>query len=146
MERQRGLWRPLLARNRKQVSPDRGEAGGHRSRPAELSLPPENAQEDFLVLSGRCRLLANEQERPLKAWDFVHCPPGVSHVFVGDGEGPCVLLMIGHRPAEHELYYPASELARKHGAETAEPTADPRIAYRDVKPGEPIESPEWPRS
>jgi uncharacterized cupin superfamily protein len=105
----------------------------------------ENAQEDFLVLSGRCRLLVNEEERELKAWDFVHCPPGVSHVFVGDGDDPCVLLMIGHRPDEHELYYPASELARKYGAETTEPTADPRIAYRDVKRGEPIDSPEWPR-
>lgn len=105
----------------------------------------ENAQEDFLVLSGRCRLLVNEQERALKAWDFVHCPPGVSHVFVGDGDGPCVLLMIGHRPADHELYYPASELARQHGAETAEPTADPRIAYRDVTRSEPIDAPEWPR-
>ena len=31
----------------------------------------ENAQEDFLVLAGRCRLLANEEERELKAWDFV---------------------------------------------------------------------------
>jgi len=105
----------------------------------------ENAQEDFLVLSGQCRLLVNEEERELKAWDFVHCPPGVSHVFVGDGDGPCVLLAIGHRPAEHELYYPASELARKYGAETAEPTADPRIAYRDVKRGEPIDAPKWPK-
>ena len=105
----------------------------------------ENAQEDFLVLSGQCRLLVNEEEHLLEAWDFVHCPPGVSHVFVGAGDGPCSLLMIGHRPADHELYYPASELARKHGAETTEPTADPRVAYRDVKRGETIDSPVWPR-
>ena len=104
----------------------------------------ENAQEDFLVLSGRCRLLVNEEERELVAWDFAHCPPGVSHVFVGEGDGPCVLLMIGHRPAAHELYYPESELARKYGAETTEPTADPRLAYSDVKRSEPIDAPEWP--
>jgi len=42
----------------------------------------ENAQEDFLVLSGSCLLIANGETRPLGAWDFVHCPPGTSHVFV----------------------------------------------------------------
>ena len=52
----------------------------------------EEAQEDFLVLSGRCKLLVNGEERPLQTWDFVHCPAGVSHVFVGDGDGPCALL------------------------------------------------------
>ena len=104
----------------------------------------ENAQEDFLVLSGECVLLVNEQERKLKAWDFVHCPPGVSHVFVGAGSGPCTLLMIGHRPADHELFYPESELARRHGAETTEPTADPRVAYSDAGPRELCDPPEWP--
>jgi uncharacterized cupin superfamily protein len=34
----------------------------------------ESIQEDFLVLSGECVLLVEEEERPLKAWDFVHCP------------------------------------------------------------------------
>jgi len=24
-------------------------------------------------------------ERRLGAWDYVHCPPGVTHVFVGAG-------------------------------------------------------------
>ena len=104
----------------------------------------EEAQEDFLVLSGECLLLVNGEERPLKAWDFVHCPPGVSHVFVGAGEGPCAILMIGHRPAEHSLYYPESELARRYGAETPEPTPEPRVAYSDVAPREPIEAPDWP--
>ena len=35
----------------------------------------EDAQEDFLVLSGECLLIVEGEERPLKAWDFVHCPP-----------------------------------------------------------------------
>jgi uncharacterized cupin superfamily protein len=104
----------------------------------------ENAQEDFLVLSGRCRLLVNGEERQLGPWDYLHCPPGVSHVFVGEGDGPCTILMIGHRPAAHELYYPASELARRYGAETTEPTADPRVAYSDVQRREPIDDPVWP--
>jgi len=104
----------------------------------------ENAQEDFLVLSGECLLLVNGEERKLKAWDYVHCPPGVSHVFVGAGDGPCAVLMIGHRPAEHRLYYPASELARRYGGEAPEPTPDPRVAYSDVAPRQSIEAPDWP--
>lgn len=104
----------------------------------------EEAQENFLVLSGRCRLLVNGEERALQAWDFVHCPPGVSHVFVGDGDGPCVMLMIGHRPARHDLFYPESELARRYGAEAPEPTPDPKVAYSDVTRREKIDSPEWP--
>jgi uncharacterized cupin superfamily protein len=68
----------------------------------------------------------------------------VSHVFVGAGDGPCVLLAIGHRPADHDLHYPASDLARRYGAETPEPTDDPRVAYSDLSPPRPVEAPEWP--
>jgi len=106
----------------------------------------EDAQEDFLVLSGECLLLVNGEERSLKAWDFVHCPPGVSHVFIGAGDGPCAILMIGHRPKEHGLFYPESELARKHSAESPESTADPRVAYGDVGPRQEIKEPDWPLS
>ncbi len=105
----------------------------------------ESEQEDFLVLSGECLLLVNGEERPLDAWDYVHCPPGVSHVFVGAGDGPCALLAIGHRAgAEHRLYYPQSELARRYGAEAPEPTTDPRVAYADASPWEPTAAPDWP--
>jgi uncharacterized cupin superfamily protein len=104
----------------------------------------ENAQEDFLVLSGECLLLVNGEERRLAAWDYVHCPPGVSHVFVGAGDGPCAILMIGHRPAEEELFYPESELARRYGAESPEPTPDARVAYSDLSPWREIDPPEWP--
>ena len=31
----------------------------------------------------------------LRAWDFVHCPPGTEHIFVGAGDGPCVIFMTG---------------------------------------------------
>jgi uncharacterized cupin superfamily protein len=104
----------------------------------------ENAQEDFLVLSGECLLLVNGEEKPLRAWDYVHCPPGVSHVFVGSGDGPCVVLMIGHRPEKHELFYPHDEVARRHGAQSPEPTPDPRVAYGDISPRQEIDAPEWP--
>jgi uncharacterized cupin superfamily protein len=105
----------------------------------------ESAQEDFLVLSGECLLLVNGEERKLKAWDYVHCPAGVSHVFVGAGDGPCALLCIGHRPENLELFYPKNELAQSHGAETPEATPDPRVAYSDVQPLSDIETPKWPQ-
>ena len=35
----------------------------------------EANQEDFLVLSGEALLLVEGEERPLRQWDFVHCPP-----------------------------------------------------------------------
>ena len=57
----------------------------------------ENQQEDFLVLSGECLLLVEGEERRLRAWDFVHCPPWANHVFVGAGDGPCAILMVGAR-------------------------------------------------
>ena len=50
----------------------------------------EADQEDFLVLSGEALLLIEGEERPLRQWDFVHCPPGTKHTIVGAGDGTCV--------------------------------------------------------
>ena len=60
----------------------------------------ESAQEAFLVLSGQCRLLVEGEERLLGPWDFAHCPPHTEHIFVGAGDGPCVILMAGTRSEE----------------------------------------------
>ena len=90
----------------------------------------EGVQEGFLVLHGECILIVDDQERPMKKWDFFHCPPGTDHIFVGAGDGPCAIVMFGVRP-DKDLYYPASELAAKYGAEAPEPTADPDAAYSD---------------
>jgi uncharacterized cupin superfamily protein len=106
----------------------------------------ESAQEDFLVLSGKCLLLVNGEEREMKAWDYFHCPAGVSHVLVGGGDGPCAVLMIGHRPEKIDLFYPKSEVAARHGAETPEATPDPRVAYADAHRPAPCEKPDWPIS
>ena len=92
----------------------------------------ESAQEDFLVLSGECTVLVEEQERPLKAWDFVHCPGGTRHVFVGAGDGPCVVLMVGARPPEGSIVYPVSQLALAHGAGVQVEAHDPSDAYADL--------------
>jgi uncharacterized cupin superfamily protein len=88
----------------------------------------ETAQEDFLVLFGECLLLVEGEERPLKQWDFVHCPPGTDHVFVGAGERPCAILAVGDR-SHQELVYPASELAGRYGASAERETPNPKEAY-----------------
>jgi uncharacterized cupin superfamily protein len=89
----------------------------------------ESVQEDFLVLSGECVAILAGEERRLRAWDFVHCPPGTDHAFVGAGDGPCAILMVGARGAGKEMRYTASELAARHGAAPAHDTSDPREAY-----------------
>lgn len=94
----------------------------------------ENAQEGFLVLAGEGTLIVEEEERPVRQWDYVHCPAGTRHVFVG-GDGPCAILMIGTRPEREELLYPVSEVAAKHGASAAKETSSGDEAYADW-PGE----------
>jgi uncharacterized cupin superfamily protein len=89
----------------------------------------ENAQEDFLVLYGKCLLLVEGEERPLKQWDFVHSPASTEHDFVDAGDGPCAILMVGVRPAEEELLYPVVDVARKHGAGVDRETRFGREAY-----------------
>jgi uncharacterized cupin superfamily protein len=89
----------------------------------------ESNQEDFLVLAGECLLLIEGEERRLRAWDFVHCPPGTEHVFVGAGDGPCIIFMTGARTREEKIVYPRSELARRHGAGVETETTSPAEAY-----------------
>ena len=76
----------------------------------------EETQEDFLVLAGECMLLIEGEERRLQAWDFVHCPQWTEHVFIGAGDGPCVVLAVGARRKGRGLRYPVNELALRYGA------------------------------
>jgi uncharacterized cupin superfamily protein len=89
----------------------------------------EDAQEDFLVLSGECLLLVEGQERLLKAWDFVHCPPWAEHIFVGAGDGPCVVLAVGARRKGRGIRYPVNEVALRHSAGVEVETTVPAEAY-----------------
>jgi uncharacterized cupin superfamily protein len=89
----------------------------------------ENQQEDFLVLSGECLLLIEGEERRLGAWDFVHSPPWTEHIFVGAGDGPCVILMAGGRSDPWQVRYTVSELAARYDASAKEETSDPDQAY-----------------
>ncbi len=82
----------------------------------------ESLQEDFLVLHGECLLLVEGEERPLRAWDFVHVPAGTEHVFVGAGDGPCVILGAGNRSEDVTIVRPRSELALRYGAGVEEET------------------------
>lgn len=89
----------------------------------------ESGQEDFLVLAGTCLLLVEEEERTLHAWDFVHCPGGTRHCFVGAGDRPCVLFMVGARREGGTIRYPRSDVARARGAGVETETDRPAEAY-----------------
>ena len=89
----------------------------------------ESEQENFLVLAGECLLLVEEEERPLRAWDFVHCPPGTRHTFVGAGDGPSVIFMTGARREDGSIVYPESETAQARGAGVETETPSPAEAY-----------------
>ena len=90
----------------------------------------EPVQEDFLVLYGECIVILDGEERSLRPWDFLHCPAGTEHVFVGAGDGPCAVLMIGSR-REDDPHYPVNDVAAKYGASVAEATNEPAEAYAD---------------
>ena len=101
----------------------------------------ESNQEDFLVLAGECLLLVDGEERHLRAWDFVHCPGGTDHIFVGAGSGPCVIFMVGSRenwPEGEGLFYPRSELALRHGAGVESETPDASEAYAGLQEWQPV--------
>jgi uncharacterized cupin superfamily protein len=94
----------------------------------------ESQQEAFLVLSGECMLLVEGEERLLRKWDFFHSPAGTEHIFLGAGEGPCVILMAGSRSGDWKVRFPVSELAARYGASADEETSDPRQAYGRFEP------------
>jgi uncharacterized cupin superfamily protein len=92
----------------------------------------ENDQEDFLVLAGDALLVIEGEERPLRRWDFVHCPAGTNHVLVGAGEGPCLVLAVGARDRSTGPdwgAYTVDEAAIRHGAGVERETSDAEEAY-----------------
>jgi uncharacterized cupin superfamily protein len=104
----------------------------------------ETDQEGFLVLAGAGTLVIEGEERPLRQWDFVHCPPGTAHVIVG---GPCTVLGVGSRERHTELNdqgervgrddggeYVADPVAARHGASSPETTIDSEVAYARFPP------------
>ena len=99
----------------------------------------ETEQEDFLVLAGEGILIVEGEERPLRQWDFVHCPPETKHVFVGAGDGPCVIVAASSRQFQKDGpwgWYVADEIAARYGAAPAEDTQDAGVAYANATPSE----------
>jgi len=95
----------------------------------------EADQEDFLVLAGEALLIVEGEERPLRRWDFVHCPPETKHVIVGTGDGPCLVLAAGARDLSTGPDwggYIVDEMAQRHGASVEQETTEPAEAYAKV--------------
>ena len=100
----------------------------------------ETEQEDFLVLAGTPLLVVEGQERLLRQWDFVHCPPETNHVLVGAGDGPSIVLAASSRQFQKEGpwgFYTADETAAKYGASPPETTQDGEVAYANLPKSEP---------
>src|SRR5690349_18058555 len=100
----------------------------------------EADQEDFLVLAGEALLIVEGEERPLRQWDFVHCPPETKHVILGAGDGQCLVLATGARDRSTGPdwgSYPVEEVAIRHGAGVDEETDEPKQAYASVPRREP---------
>jgi uncharacterized cupin superfamily protein len=92
----------------------------------------EADQEDFLVLAGEPLLIVEGEERALRPWDLVHCPPNTKHTIVGAGETPCVVVAVGARDrstGENWGGYTVDATATRHGAGVDEATNDPEQAY-----------------
>jgi uncharacterized cupin superfamily protein len=92
----------------------------------------EADQEDFLVLSGEALLIIEGEERPLRQWDFVHCPAGTKHVIVGAGGESCLVVAVGARDRSTGPDwggYTVDDAALRHGAGVEHETTDPEEAY-----------------
>jgi uncharacterized cupin superfamily protein len=94
----------------------------------------ERHQEGFLVLAGECVLVVEGRERPLRAWDFFHCPGGTAHAIVGAGEGPSVVLALGARGGRKGVVYPVEPAALVRGAGVEEETTKSADAYARFPP------------
>jgi uncharacterized cupin superfamily protein len=95
----------------------------------------EADQEAFLVLAGEALLIVEGEERPLRQWDFVHCPSGAKHTIVGAGHVPAVVLAVGarkHADSPEWGGYPVEEAALRPGAGVEQETTAPREAYAPV--------------
>ncbi|MEA2213197.1 MAG: hypothetical protein QOF83_3145 [Solirubrobacteraceae bacterium] len=91
----------------------------------------ENEQEGFLVLSGECIAVIEGQERRMRAWDYLHCPPDTAHITIGAGQEPCAILMVGTRSAQHRIRYLVDAAAAARGASVARATTSPDEAYAE---------------
>ena len=93
------------------------------------------------MLSGEALLLIEGSERPLRRWDFVHCPAHTKHMIIGAGEAPCAVLAVGAR--EHQAgagwgAYTVDKTALRHGAGVEQETTEAEQAYARFPEPEPM--------
>ena len=93
----------------------------------------EGVQEGFFVLAGEGVAIVEGGERPLRQWDYFHCPPETPHILVATGDAPFVYVAFSPRRIGSSLVYPANEAAARHGASVDQDTSDPREAYASRK-------------
>ena len=106
----------------------------------------ETDEEGFLILDGEALLLVDGEERPLRKWDYFHCPVGVSHTIIGAGDRGCVVLAASSRVnqgTDNWGAYTVDEVALKHGVGMDEETPDAGLAYSRWKPSEPVKYDGW---
>ncbi len=82
--------------------------------------------------------------RVLRQWDVVYCPPETRHVFVGAGEGPCVILAASSRQFQKDGpwgFYSVDETAARYNASSPEETQDGDVAYARFAPSQKVRYP-----
>jgi hypothetical protein len=92
----------------------------------------------------RCAFESEYGDPPVEFAQFGINSRWTEHAFVGAGEGPCVILMVGSRSGTR-VHYPVSELAARYGASVAEETSDWRQAYATVERFRRERPPNWAR-
>jgi uncharacterized cupin superfamily protein len=106
----------------------------------------ETDQEGFLVVAGEALLVIEGEERPLKQWDYVHCPVNCSHVIIGAGDGDCVIVAASSRVnmgGPNWGAYTVDPVAQRLGAGVDEETTDAGVAYSRWKPSTPVKYGGW---
>ncbi len=99
----------------------------------------EAGQEDFLLLRGDAILLVEGEERRLRTWDFIHCPPHTAHAIVAAGEEPALVLAVGARKEKGSARYPVEPAAIRHRAGVPDASITPQETY--ARFGEPQPGP-----
>ena len=77
----------------------------------KLQPPASDTPPFIIVIAGEALAIVEGEERPLRQWDFVHCPARTNHAIVGAGVGPGVVFAVGSRDVMYrstEVVIPAA--------------------------------------
>jgi uncharacterized cupin superfamily protein len=96
----------------------------------------------LLVLAGEAILIVEGEERPLRQWDFFHCPAETKHIIVGAGDSPALVLAVGarkHSDTSGWGGYTVDDVAMRHGVSVEQETTEAREAYAKLPRREPTQ-------